>query len=192
MRLFDKYMEDINKIYQEIILKKIKDLPPHKMHFYDIKDAAGLNEEHTEAIKLGVSDAWNSFFPNNPQRFDIVVAQRIIEDNGELSNMGAQFLPDTKQIIFGDENIRGRNRFPGFSNTQKYLLIGAHEATHLAQVTRGDILRPFRSMTPEEYQKDPHEHEAWTVSLRVFRKHNPYAAMQNVHVGKKIYHIPEK
>jgi len=162
-------MKDDPRIWQEVLAQKLKDLPPHKMHFYDIKDAAKLDEKTQEAIKLGISNAWGSFFPNNPQRFGIVVAKRITEESGELSSTGAYFDPDTRQIFFGDENIRGRDQFSGFSGKQKYLLIAAHEATHLAQLTRGDTLKPSRLMTPEEYREDPHEQEAWTVSLRVFR-----------------------
>jgi len=153
---------------------------------FNITPLVELSPHTINAALRGISMVWEKH-NGSPTKAKVTFGRRILKpDSDEDTGVPAYYSPSTNMFAFAAATIHEKYGAI-FPKEKIYLLLGAHEGAHKVQVARGD---PPKYSDLQVEPGDPHEDEAWTEAVHVYRKVYPNDELSFT-AGDVTYTLPQ-
>lgn len=144
-------------------------------HEFEVENST--DSKLVSSVKTAITSVWDKHV-GTPEKFHVIFCSHIEDPfTGELSNALSLYDPDEDAFTFALDSIREESyTFRGYSDSDRVLILAAHEATHKVQFNRGgQVLPSFNSSgnLRKDYSADRFEDEAWRESVDLYKKLHP-------------------
>lgn len=144
------------------------------------------------ACRLVLNKLLNSEQQHDPVQ--IIFVSRIMDKGKKCDHHGEAF-PDGKRIVLAMDAPNMKSWQEQLGQIASMLLLTAHEATHIAQIRKGDpppsSIETIKSHGGSAYQNEPHELAAHREAFDLFKALRPHAR-GTLRIGGKSYTVPNQ